>query len=491
MQMNKMKKIFGKGLCVGAGVILGMSSMVLAAGEKDENGYYINDFTAPWGRIQIVNATEGENGTTIEGNKVQVRIFAKDDMCTDAEIKYAVGTVSFSDTTQITSWESYEEGKTVEVTVPNANDTNSIYLVLKDKNGNTSKIYSSSLSQSITYNLNATNATMSTGMATTRIHGAPFVITSQTPKRKGYYFLGWGFNSSDDTPSYRQGDIIPADVSFGNATSATLYAIWSTSPSDLPSLADVVSIGDYVNYPVYYDNIPSFGDLTYPATLRGWRVLSKDVDIDGNAAPGTVNLVSAGVPLTYYFNMGGEKTLKDLTMNFLNIPFSDTETNFFRTNGFNLGESLREIFDNKYTATYEEDTTVFYSSKTNIGLEVTCSGDKSEGDLKVRSMTKADLDKIFEPFGEITTVDGTYINGDKYQGLLGIPPDEVAGYAAYWLASAGSGVNSWMWIVNVYGQTTIGYDGSAGIRPVVSLKPEVVAEGTDITGAWNIELAEN
>ena len=60
-------------------------------------------------------------------------------------------------------------------------------------------------------------------------------------------------------------------------------------------LADKVEIGDYVNYPVYYDNVNG-------STLKGWRVISKNIDLDGNPSPGTVNLVSAGVPLTYYYD---------------------------------------------------------------------------------------------------------------------------------------------------------------------------------------------
>ena len=39
----------------------------------------------------------------------------------------------------------------------------------------------------------------------------------------------------------------------------------------LPLLADKAQIGDYVNYPVYYDNVNG-------STMKGWRVISKDIE---------------------------------------------------------------------------------------------------------------------------------------------------------------------------------------------------------------------
>ena len=489
----KMKKSFWKGLCAGAGFVLGMSglflanSVAMAAGVKDANGYYIGDVTAPWGRLSVAGATEVNNVNYVDKQKIEVQIFASDDMCTDSEIMYAISTTAFSDTEKITTWESYSTGKTVEITLPKANGANAIYLVLKDKNGNTSMIYNSSLAQTVTYDLNATDATIGTGIATSRVYGAPFVVTSQTPKRAGYYFLGWGLNAGDTTPSYRQGDVIPADVQIGTDTGATLYAIWSTDVGVLPKLSSVVSLGDYVNYPVYYDNVSSNNSTSYIGKRKGWRVLSKDVDIDGNPSPGTVNLVSAGVPLTYYHYNNAETSIKNLAINFLSTPFTASTNNTFRTTGFNPLQTLTEVFNNKYTATYSADTSVSYSSTYNAGTEVTYSGTKGNGTLKVRAMTKEDVDKVYDPTGATETTQGTSLTNAKYQDLLAIPAN--SNYCYYWLASAYSS-NTLRYVyyygnVNYYGSNTF------GVRPVVSLKSEVVAEGTDMIGAWNIHLAEN
>ena len=59
-----------------------------------------------------------------------------------------------------------------------------------------------------------------------------------------------------------------------------LYAIWTDNIAKLPSLYNSVDVGDYVNYPVYYDNVTDANN--YITNLYGWRVLSKDVDLDGN-----------------------------------------------------------------------------------------------------------------------------------------------------------------------------------------------------------------
>ena len=111
----------------------------------------------------------------------------------------------------------------------------------------------------------------------------------------------------------------------------------------LPLLADKVQIGDYVNYPVYYDNVNG-------STLKGWRVISKNIDLDGNPSPGTVNLVSAGVPLTYYHTYGNSSTsVENLTTKFLEIPFTDDQGCTYRKTGFLPYIALTEIFNTKYT----------------------------------------------------------------------------------------------------------------------------------------------
>lgn len=152
-------------------------------------------------------------------------------------------------------------------------------------------------------------------------------------------------------------------------------------------LADKVEIGDYVNYPVYYDNVNG-------STLKGWRVISKNIDLDGNPSPGTVNLVSAGVPLTYYHYGDSALSVENLTTNFLETPFTASIERTYRQNGFLPYVTLTETFTNKYTK---------------------LSGDK----LQVRAMKAED---IFSVTGLTKMEDGNIMDlkNKKYNKLFRI-----------------------------------------------------------------------
>lgn len=458
-----MKEKFLKGILMTSGLMMLMGGNALAA-------YYENDVTPPWGRLSIVGATEVNNVNYVDRQTVEVQVYAADDKCQDTEIKYYISTSEILDTEKIADWQNYTTGLTVEVTLPNTTSMNTIYAVFKDANGNTSLIYSgTNVEQTVVYDLNASDATMVTGLASKRTYGAPFVVTTQTPKRTGYYFKGWGVNASDTTPSYYQGEIIPPDMSIGTDTTATLYAIWTTESEGLPNLADVVEVGDYVNYPVYYDNVKAG---PYASSYKGWRVISKDIDIDGNESIGTVNLVSAGVPLTFYAYYATD-TVKALAINFLTTPFSVSDNYTFRKTGLNPYQTLTEAFTNKYTATYESDTSVTYPTySTN-----TVTGTKTAGTLKVRGMTKEDIMRIT---GDTSFSASISLTAAKYQDLFHIN-------AYYWLASARNSNN--LWFVSQYGDVNYSSNlNEYGVRPVVSLKSNVKATGTDMIGAWNIEI---
>lgn len=452
------------------GALALISGSAFAFPESSIKTYYENDVTPPWGRIVITGATEVSNVNYVDRQQVEVQIYAADDMCKDNEIQYYLSTSEISDTTKITDWEDYSTGLKVNVTLPSTTSTNKISIVFKDLNGNTSLIFSgSNLEQTITYNANASDATMATGLASKRTYGAPFVVTTQSPKRDGYFFKGWGLSASATTPNFYAGDVIPADMSIGTDSTATLYAIWTTSVGDLPKLADVVKVGDYVNYPVYYDNVYT-GSTDYKSTYKGWRVISKDVDIDGNEAVGTVNLVSAGVPLTYYHGSASTTSVENLAIKFLTTPFHASNSYAYRKTGFNPYQTLTQIFTNKYTATYANDTSVTYPTySTN-----TVTGTKSAGTLKVRAMTLDDIKLI-------TGGSTSGLSDASYQELFKID-------AYYWLASAGLNGSNYLWCVSNRGSVSSGYDYEFGVRPVVSLKSDIKRNGTDMIGAWDIEL---
>ena len=447
------------------GMIALLSGSAMAA-------YYDNDVTPPWGRLTITGAVEINNVNYVNRQEIEVQIYAADDKCKDNEIKYYLSTSEISDTTKITDWKDYSTGLKVNVTLPSTTSLNKIYAVFKDANGNTSIVYSgSNVEQTITYNVNASDATMVTGLSSKRAYGEHFVVTTQSPRREGYFFKGWGLSASDTTPSFYPGDIIPADMSIGTDSTATLYAIWTTEKEGLPKLADVVKVGDYVNYPVYYDNVTTYNG-SYTSTYKGWRVISKDVDIDGNESIGTVNLISAGVPLTYYHNYGDSTTsVENLAIKFLTTPFHASDKNRYRKTGFNPYKTLTQVFTNKYTATYASDTTVTYPTYDNN----TVTGTKTAGTLKVRAMTMDDIKRVT---GLSSISYGTYLTNASYQNLFNLG-------AYYRLASAYD--YDRLWCVCSDGYVSDSYNG-IGVRPAVSLKSEVRATGTDAIGSWNIEL---
>ena len=460
-----MKSLFTKGLLMTAGMIAVLSGSAKAA-------YYDNDVTPPWGRLTITGAAEVNNVSYVNRQEIEVQIYAADDKCKDNEIKYYLSTSEISDTSKITDWKDYSTGLKVNITLPSTTSLNKIYAVFKDANGNTSLIYSgSNVEQTITYNVNASNATMVTGLSSKRAYGEHFVVTTQSPRREGYFFKGWGLSASDTTPSFYPGDIIPADMSIGTDSTATLYAIWTTKVEDLPKLADVVKVGDYVNYPVDYENVETYHN-GYKSTYKGWRVLSKDVDIDGNESIGTVNLVSAGVPLTYDHSYNSTTSVENLATKFLTTSFHAIDSNRYRKTGFNPYKTLTQVFTNKYTATYASDTTVTYPTySTNTVTET-----KVAGTLKVRAMT---MDDIKRATGLSSISSGTFLTAASYQNLFNLP-------AYYWLVSANNSGN--LWNVSNGGYVSVLNYSEKGVRPVVSLKSDVRATGTDAIGSWNIEL---
>ena len=214
-------------------------------------------------------------------------------------------------------------------------------------------------------------------------------------------------------------------------------------------LADVVQIGDYVNYGVEYENVSN--SSLYLSTLTGWRVIGKEGD--------TVKLVSAGVPLTYYHSYetdGGITSANQLTNNFFDISIATTGNRVFRKSGFDSSKSLSTIFkENEFTA-LNGDTPI------------------------VRAMNKED---IFGVTGHTSMSTGRTMDlaNSKYNNLF------TTG-ASYWLASPHESSTSFLW--SVYRDGGVGYSlGSAyGVRPVVSLKSGIKATGQDANGVWQISF---
>ena len=69
-------------------------------------------------------------------------------------------------------------------------------------------------------------------------------------------------------------------------------------------------------------------------------------------------LFSAGVPLTYYHKNSASTSVNNLTVKFLETPFTGNDDYTYRKNGFSPYTTLSEIFANKYTNMTEDKSQV-------------------------------------------------------------------------------------------------------------------------------------
>ncbi len=407
------------------------------------------DVTPPWAKLTIAGAIEKDGTYYVDSTEVDVEIYAHDDTCADTEIEYYISTtpIDTSKPLEESLWQPYTPGLRQHYTLASLTDTNLLYAAFRDAVGNTSLIYEGTdVEYTVHYDGNGGEGSILDG---TGYHGMAYVVTNQVPKRDGFYFVGWSTSPTATTASYEQGDIIPAVAFQGTDKVINLYAIWSENKVNLPLLADKVKIGDYVDYPIYYENVEGSGTLS---TITGWRVISKDVDLDGNPSPGTVNLVSGGCPLTYYHVGNAADSVLALTTNFLTTEFDDSVTKQkFVKSGFLGYTNLSDVFTNAFT--------------------------QMEGGVpKVRAMKAED---IFLATG-LTEMKARYemdLPNPKYEMLF-------QNGEHYWPASAYNA--SSLWFVNSNGGVFSNASYEYGVRPVVSLKSNVKAVGRRSSGSWQI-----
>lgn len=218
-----------------------------------------------------------------------------------------------------------------------------------------------------------------------------------------------------------------------------------------------LSIGDYVNYNVYYENLNSYNSkYKVKNEYNGWRIIS--IDKQNNV----VKLVSAGIPLTYKYNYGNtSQNVETLTSNFLDdatvfveYGFKDNDNNLI-----NNTSDMKQLFLNEVTA-------------------------QKSGSPKVASITKNDLGEKF--------------NGDKWgtfagEDLFSIPCDELNEneYAPYWLASPY--YSQQLWSIWINGKIQNQNSKTLGIRPVVTLVSNIKFERSNESSGnkkveWNLKL---
>ena len=398
------------------------------------------DIIPPKGVISIINGTM-QNGTiTVKSTEIKIGVTATDNVSKADQIKIYVVLDQVPDTEKIpdSSWENYTDGYTKILTASSGAKNAIVYVVLKDAMGNTNTIFKgTNTSYKLKYDANGgTNAPAEE----TAYFGMPYKVTHKKPNYEGKYFLGWSTNKNANVASYLQNDTIPANIFAGTSSAVTLYAIWTDSIEKLPLLTDRAKVGDYINYPVSYENKSISKYYTNNSKLTGWRVISKDVDINGTASEGTINIITAGIPLAENYSIGGKEFLFNDFINGSKYPAC----------GF-INNNLSSIFKNKYT--------VINNNKP-----------------AVRSVNLTDIESV-------TGISGIALNtslaDEKYNSLLNVG-------SLYELATKYSGYG----LYNVTGTGILSQgQAKAGVRPVVELKNVVRTDGMDETGAWDIKIA--
>jgi len=118
--------------------------------------------------------------------------------------------------------------------------------------------------------------------AQTKIHGIALVLSNDVPTRDGYNFLGWSTTSTATSAEYAPGGVFIGDAN------TSLYAVWEES---VPTLASLVSIGDYVQYTPSIESYSVSSDDTgfygsdgdgaqafTPSTTTSWKVFNIEGD---------------------------------------------------------------------------------------------------------------------------------------------------------------------------------------------------------------------
>lgn len=374
------------------------------------------DVTPPKGILKVEGATLKDGVYYTSTTEIILNIEVSDDTTKPENIKMLISDTQIKGEIAVDddNWETYT--KTKNWTLKNLSEENIIYLYLKDEANNISPniIVDTASNYTITYSGEGENFPEPKSAQ----FGMLFNVSIQEPTLEGKYFLGWSETKGGSVQWLSDGVIEPKYIKGDK----TLYAIYA---DEAPLLASQVEIGDYVDYPVAYENIYTDGS-SGKSSYTGWRVL----DISGDE----VTIVTAGTPLLYYHGNKSTQSVTNLTTNF----FSGEQ---YTNSGFN-SLNLKEAFDNVFTE-------------------------------NVEAMNKNDIDKIV---GEVTT---SAFELSRYGSLL-------HNNTQYWLASADNWV--YLWYVRSYGLVFSISNNSMGVRPKVSLVSNIRTTGRNISGVWKLEM---
>lgn len=277
----------------------------------------------------------------------------------------------------------------------------------------------------------------------------------------GYNWSTWTLTSGTNPSTFTAGEKTQNIVLGAGAVTLTA----NTTPRLLASESSL-KIGDYVNYPVQYNNVninfkSSSATYHYSATQTGWRVLSN--------SGGVVKLVSAGIPLSFYKNTS-VSSVAPLTTNFLNTAINSTLTyetyhlcGIKDVNGnvitSNLSGQLRSVFINSNTYT----TSVQSLTKSDIATAIGKNISDEVTSYTIAGNTNASLFVMSSSSG----------SSDPYLGYF------VAQNKVY-------KSKNYLWAVSRTSGKLYFTSFEHGIRPVVTLKNTVKTSGENANGVWEL-----
>lgn len=348
-------------------------------------------------------------------------------------------------------------------------------LAKKVSNGNSSAVTDSELNDE----LDNSDATAS--------GNAPIIIEFTNGHK---YSIDNSGNIRDYTPSQSNGKLISELFETDGNTEGKMH------------------LGDYINYPVNYDNVPAYVKSDWADQIsgyssiqdfvnddevkkyiasdsyQGWKLLS----VGENNGNTIIKLISAGVPLNYLFQNGPTVGMEDLTVGFFDTQIISGLSDYgFYNIGFKSQNGIRAtnmddvkaLFDNSYTEKYQNGeiatyTNIKYGQTTN-----TVTNENVAGYPKVQSITQEEEDTTAT---QIIACQGEF---SEYSAPVWYP--------SYAGMSMGGGYLAYR---NRTGQWRDN-DGTMkclyGVRVVVTLKSDVKftlsneSTSTDTIKTWNLE----
>ena len=253
-----------------------------------------------------------------------------------------------------------------------------------------------------------------------------------------------------------------------------------------------LKIGQYVNYPVKYDNVATYIDHNgkeigggyYPNDkyANKWRIISIDEETN------EVKLISAGVPLNYYHNNNANQSVTNLT------------TDFFKTEIKNEKPEQYKFFKSGFKGNDGNNVTTMDEVKQLFNNEYTKKREDVNETPEVRSITKEDFDKVAkillnEEGNPRTTYYYQYNkyyekNEDLYDLLIVPAKNDESGskhYSSIWLASSYN--NRYLWYMRYNGEVYRNFQNYieyyiGGVRPVVTLESNIKFTQANSNEKW-------